>query len=235
MAGFKSRTGGARARMGFDSRGQVTFGPDYFGSGGFQLYIDSREIKRLGEKLSVIGRSKGRAAIRMAVNKGARNIKTRISPMIQHWMGHRKISRIRKDVHIRYASDQTLIGGVWVAGRHSRISKGNYGAAWRRSWAGGKHSAWNKPQIADGSFLVKKVGGGTLFKRTSAKRFPIKPLWGPHPAKEVIRHPEQINTLLVEVKSRVILPEVRRLLGVELARLDGKYGMSAKTILKPMR
>jgi hypothetical protein len=69
-----------------------------------------------------------------------------------------------------------------------------------------------------GAFILSKLGGN-VYARTSAKRFPIKKLYGPNPANHINTHPERFRKILEDEADRRLLPEVDRLLGLLLDRL----------------
>lgn len=202
-----------------------------FGRTGVSFTIDTHEIEKLQKALREAGATikKGDAILAQSLNRAGDRIRTDLKRAIQQWIGAKRQTEITKRMQPVRASPGNMRAGVVVSGRHMRITRADFGASWKRSWPGGRHSAWNRPQTAKGSFMIFKgrgsaYGGGILFTRTSKKRLPIKPLWGPHPVREIQRH-EAYARAIVTKQARWFMGEVNRRTEAEFRRVKGKYGL----------
>lgn len=202
-----------------------------FATAGVSYVLDAREIRKLGQALVEAGSSvrKGDAILVQSLNRAGDRIRTQLKRSIQQWTGIRRQGEITKRMTPVRASAGKMQAGVIVSGRHFRITKADFGASWRKSWAGGRHSAWNRAQTAKGSFMIFRgrgnaYGGGILFTRTSRKRLPIKPLWGPHAVREIQRH-EAYSRAIVTTQGRWFMREVDRRIEDEFRRVKAKYGL----------
>jgi len=202
-----------------------------YASTGFSFHIDTREIDKLRRALveAGVGYKRSETILAQSLNRAGDRIRTQLKRSIQQWTGIRRQGEITKRMFPVRASAGNMKAGVTVTGRHFRVTTADFGAAWRRSWPGGRHSAWNRPQTADGSFMAMKgrgsaYGGGLLFKRTSKKRLPIKPLWGPHPVREMQRH-EGLSRAIVVKEAQWFIGESTRRAEVELKKAKAKYGL----------
>lgn len=202
-----------------------------FARTGVSYVIDTREIQKLQQALLEAGASikKGDAILAQSLNRAGDRIRTDLKRAIQRWTGIRRQGEITKRMQPVRASAGNMRAGVIVSGRHLRITKADFGASWRKSSPGGRHSAWNRSQTAKGSFMIFKgrgsaYGGGILFTRTSRKRLPIKPLWGPHPVREIQRH-EAYSRAIVTKNAKWFMGEVNRRTEAEFRRVKSKYGL----------
>lgn len=195
------------------------------------VHIDMREIRKLQLALrdAGAGYKRSQAIIAQSMNRGARRLKTKLKRSLKRWTGINRIGKIADRMTVIHATPGKMIAGVTVQGRHFRITSADFNARWRRSWAGGRHKAWNRSQTAKGSFMAfsgrgKRYGGGLLFTRTTSKRLPIVPLWGPNPVREIERR-ERLVRIMVKVEARWIVGECRRRASIELMKAKTKYGL----------
>lgn len=203
-----------------------------YAAASIAVHIDLRKINDLQRAMrdAGMGFRKRDQVMVQTLNRAGKRIETRLAQALQRWMGTKTQKRIREDFHPLIATRGKWRAGVRVAGRHHRITKDEYGASWRRAWAGGRHKAWNRAQTARGSFMIfgkrkdKKYKGGLLFFRPTRSRHPIYPLWGPNSAREVQRH-EAFSRAIVRQQARWVLTEGTRRVDVELRRVKAKYGL----------
>lgn len=200
-------------------------------SGGLTVHVDTRQLKQLQMALreAGIGYRRSRSILRQSLNRSGQRLGTELKRSIKQWTGIRRVTEIKKRMTRIYATTDNMSAGVSVGGRHFRITKVDFGASWRRFWPGGRHRAWDRKQTAKGSFMAFRgrgnaYGGGLLFKRTSRKRFPIEPLWGPNPVREMERH-NAFCRALVKREARWFLNECTRRANVELLKAKSKYGL----------
>ena len=174
------------------------------GGGSVQNYARRAEISKFGGATSIgivvdmtdmwnlakgmlgvaVAIQRGHAIISMAINDGARAMKTGIRRKLQAWTGIRSYAETERGMRMTWSTPATMTAALNITDRHRRIGK-NFGASWSRDNPGGTHSAWNRRQMAAGSFMGPS---GILYKRLGRARLPIAPLWGPNMAREVERH-----------------------------------------------
>lgn len=76
----------------------------------------------------------------------------------------------------------TMVAGVETKDKALNIAQ--FGkATWSRSMPGAEVSGWNVRKIYPGAFVAK----GKVLKRKTDKRFPLKAIWGPVLANELLR------------------------------------------------
>lgn len=208
---FAPLKAGSRAPFGGYGRA-----PGVIGGGGFTVWID---LPRLGRALGDVNLRK-QPAVSMAINKGVDRLHTVFKRAITQWTGI-PVGIVAGGMRKRKASPGHLVGAVIVQGRHYKIN-GMFNAAWGGpSTPGGTHDAWNNPQTAKHSFMV----GGTLKTRTTDARFPIKSLWGPNPAREMIRHQGYVQGQMQTVMATLVVPEIVRGVDREFKRVKAKFGL----------
>lgn len=197
---------------------------------GVSVQIDTREIEKLRAALIEAGAGYKRAetVLAQSLNRAGQRAGTKLKRAIQQWTGIKRQGEITKRIRPVLASPGNMRAGVSVGGRHFRVTAADFGARWKRSWSGGRHAAWNRAQTAKGSFMIfgggSAYGGGILFHRTSKARLPIKPLWGPHPVKEMKRHAGECEAILAG-EARWFIGEAARRAEVELQKAKAKYGL----------
>lgn len=204
---------------------------DYM-SQGVSVHIDTRDIERLRRALIDAGTGYKRADVILAqsLNRAGQRVSTQLKRFIKLWTGIRRFQAVTKRMFPIVASAGNMRAGVRVTGRHFRVTKADFGASWRPGSAGGTHKAWNRAQTAKGSFMPRRFtggeayGGGLLFARTSKARLPIKPLWGPHPVREIQRHAPMCRAIVTK-EARWFLGESARRAEVELRKAKAKYGL----------
>lgn len=197
---------------------------------GISVQIDTRELEKLRAALidAGMGYKRAETVLAQSLNRAGQRAGTKLKRAIQQWTGIKRQAEITKRIHPVIASAGNMRAGVTVAGRHFRVTAADFGARWKRSWPGGRHAAWNRSQTAKGTFMIfgggSAYGGGILFHRTSKARLPIKPLWGPHPVKEMKRHAGECEAILAG-EARWFIGEAARRAEAELKRAKAKYGL----------
>ncbi len=189
------------------------------------IEIDLSDLLRLSHRFNAIARgyTGQHAAIAMALNDGGRKLQTDLKRKLRQWTGIKRDDAIKKRMKLVAATAHKLEAKVIVRGRHLRITREDFGAAWSRANPGGTHHAWSRAQMAKGSFMAfagrgGKYGGGLLMKREGKARKPIAPLWGPSAAREVERHRAEVERDLVGVARAKVLATAARLLEREIAK-----------------
>lgn len=193
--------------------------------------IDTRELAKLRLALRDAGAGYKRAdaILAQSMNRAGQRIRTKLVADLRVWTGILRRKEIADRVRPVIASPGKMSAGARVQGRHLRITKADFAAAWRKSWPGGRHKAWSRGQTANRSFMFAggrgaSHGGGILFTRTTTRRYPIKPLWGPNVAREVHRHREEVMAM-VRLEAAWFNREAIRRAGVELRTVKARYGL----------
>lgn len=201
-------------------------------SGGVSIHIDAHKIEHLRRALIDAGTGYKRSEVILAqsLNRAGQRVGTQLKRFIKLWTGIRRFQEVTKRIKPVIASAGNMRAGVTVSGRHFRVTKADFGASWRPGSAGGTHKAWNRGQVAKGSFMPRRFtggsayGGGLLFTRTSKARLPIKPLWGPNPVREMQRHAPMCRAIVRKEANWFLRESVRRA-EVELKKAKAKYGL----------
>lgn len=208
---------------------------------GLVYRIDLREIEALQKAFHAAGVGYERSApiLAQSLNRAGARIRTQLKRSIKAWTGIRRFEAVEKRMKSVIATPGNMAAGVRVHGRHFRITKADFGASWRgHGSAGVTHSAWNRSQTATGAFMPARFkggsdyGGGLAFKRVGGVRggaphygeYPIKPLWGPHPVREMQRR-EAFCRSIVTKEARWFLKESLRRAEIELGKAKARYGV----------
>lgn len=205
---------------------------DRLSAGTGVVSIDMHEIDKLRRALvdAGAGYKRSETILAQSLNRAGQRVGTQLKRFIKLWTGIRRFQAVTKRMFPVVATPGKMSAGVRISGRHFRITKADFGASWKRGSAGGTHKAWNRAQTAKGSFMPRRFtggeayGGGLLFTRTTKARLPIKPLWGPNPAREVHRHAPMVRAIVTK-EARWFLRESARRAEVELRKAKAKYGL----------
>ncbi len=175
------------------------------GSASVGIVVDLTDMWRLAKGLNgvAVAIGQGHGIISQAVNDGARTLKTGLRRKLKAWTGIRSYAETEKGMRMTWSTPATMTAVLSITDRHRRITTANFGAKWSKSDPGGTHAAWNRPQMAVGTFMIRggkrSIRGDLLFKRVGRGRFPIAPLWGPNMAREIKRHEAEVQRDVVRV------------------------------------
>ena len=189
-------------------------------AGPLSVVIDTRDMRRIADAMTASGRSisSGFGRLAMAVNRGMMRFQTGTKRKLQGWTGMRTSGKIGGQFKVKPATAGSPTAVLSIRDKHHAID-GQFGAAWSRGNPGATHKAWNRPQIAVGSFMAP--GKAPIFRRTTSARLPIAPIWGPNMAREVERHRAEVQADLTMVVRTFVIPEAVRLMGVSLGKGRG--------------
>lgn len=181
--------------------------------GGLFIQVDLTDMARLAKELN--GRAeliaKGHIMISRAINYSMRGFQTALTRDLKQWTGIKQQQRLKRGFRTMWSTPALLHARLSIEDRHIRITREYFDARWSRQDPGATHKAWNRPQLAVGSFMVpdKKP----VFKRVGASKYPIAPLWGPNVVREIERHRSEVNAKLATA-SAAVSREATRLLRV---------------------
>lgn len=178
--------------------------------------VDLTDMWRLGKSFEAMAITirQGHSVIAAAINDGLRGLKTGVRRKLQAWTGIRTYAETARGMTTKPATPGLLVGSLTITDRHRRIGP-NFGARWSRANPGGTHAAWNRAQMAPGTFMRPN---GVLFKREGRGRLPIAPLWGPNMAREVERHEAEVERDVIAVARARVLATAVRLMSSAIAK-----------------
>lgn len=208
-------------KLGLLVSGDNAFGGDKHPRQSRHLYaaphitIDLRDMDRLakGYHGMALRIQKGGEIISRAINHGLRKLRTDMRRDLSRWTGLKNQKAVHDSISLAWSTPTFLTGVLKVKGKHTTITKAYYGASWNRNNPGATHKAWNRGQLAKGSFMAK----GLVFKRTTGQRLPIAPVWGPNLAREAERHQPEIQAKVTAI-GIVVSREAARLLSVAISK-----------------
>lgn len=186
-------------------------------AGPVVLTIDLTDMRQLAKGYTGIATEieRGKVIISQSINHGLRKLKTRMTADLRTWTGLRVRSKSQEAIKLHYAHPGNLTGILRVRSGHTAVTKEYYGASWNRANPGATHAAWNRRQIAVGTFMAP--GMKPVMRRTGSARLPIAPLWGPNMAREVDRHRDQVQAQVTAV-GVIVSREAARLMSVAIAK-----------------
>lgn len=184
--------------------------------------IDAREIDRLGNALLSIGVKARQEVFSRALNDVGSTFKTRTKRALQHWTGIKKQKTIAGRMKGIRAGGGRLSYILNVRAPWMAITVDDFGARQTRKMAGATHSAWGNANLERGAFIIHKYGG-KVYHRTSSARFPIKTVWGPNIAKEMLRHSEDMLIIQNGVMREKFHPRLYHHLGRAVDKAKAVY------------
>lgn len=147
-----------------------------------QLIITAQDqvLARYGNALAALGEGQARTALSRALNHEGDKGRTKIKRALVKQTGI-KYGAVNKAVATIRAKPATLTYTLKARGDETNIAW--FGGVQRRK--GVSAAPWRKRRIFRHSFIVPRFG--RAFIRTSKKRLPIRPLYGPNLARELVK------------------------------------------------
>lgn len=145
-----------------------------------KLTINTRDIEKIVALLHRAARAAPGATAR-ALNRAGTQSRTAIIDALVGQTGLKK-GEIRKAFSFVPASSGRLAVRIVARGPHTSLAR--FGA--RRTARGVSAAPWGKRRVFPSTFIVAKLGGH-VFVRTTAKRFPVKKLYGPAIPVEMVK------------------------------------------------
>jgi hypothetical protein len=147
-----------------------------------QLMISAREqvLARYGNALASLGEGQARTALSRALNHEGNKGRTQVKRALAKQTGIRYGAVDKATATIR-ATPATLTYTLKAHGDETNIAW--FGGVQRRK--GVSAAPWHKRRIFRHSFIVPRFG--RAFIRTSKSRLPIRPLYGPNLARELLK------------------------------------------------
>ena len=147
-----------------------------------QLIISTRDqvLTRYGNQLAALGEGQARAALSRALNHEGDKGRTQVKRVLVKQTGI-KYSAVNKAMATVRSTPATLTYTLKARGDETNI-------AWFNGvqrCKGVSAAPWNKRRIFARSFIVPRFGHA--FIRTSKKRLPMRQLYGPNLARELVK------------------------------------------------
>ena len=147
-----------------------------------QLIISAQDqvLARYGNQLAALGEAQARKALSRALNHEGDKGRTQVKRVLVRQTGV-KYGAVEKAMATIRATPATLTYTLKARGDETNIAW--FGGLQRRK--GVSAAPWNKRRIFVRSFIVPRFE--RAFIRTSKKRLPIRPLYGPNLARELVK------------------------------------------------
>lgn len=148
-----------------------------------QIKISQRDdvLKRFGNRLASLGEEGARTVMSRGLNHEGDKGRTQVKKALVRQTGI-KYGLINQAVNTKYSTPATLTYTIEARGSETNISL--FGARQRKK--GVSAAPWGKRRIFKHSFVVPRYSG-RVFVRRGADRFPLKPLFGPNIARELVK------------------------------------------------
>lgn len=138
-------------------------------------------LKRFGNQLAALGQDQARVVMSRALNHEGDKGRTQVKRVLVKQTGI-KYGEINKAIRTIGSTPATLTYRIVARGDETNISL--FGAS--QGKRGVSAAPWGKRHVFKSTFIVARFSG-KVFKRTSSKRFPIKQVYGPNIARELVK------------------------------------------------
>ena len=147
-----------------------------------QLIISARDqvLARYGNQLGALSEGQVRTALSRSLNHEGDKGRTQVKRALVKQTGI-KYGAVDKAIVTVRSTPATLTYTLKAGGDETNIA--SFGGVQRRK--GVSAAPWNKRRIFARSFIVPRFG--RAFIRTSKNRLPIRPLYGPNLARELVK------------------------------------------------
>jgi hypothetical protein len=189
-----------------------------------QVVISARDdvMSRFGKQLAKLSEGRAKSLMSKALNTEGNKGRTQVrrALMAQTGIKSHQISKAIRTIkagpgHLQYkiegTGNETNISMFGLKVRWKKVAsiKGRKGMRVQEVTA----SPWNRTRTFPGAFSIGKFGG-KVYKRTTGDRGPLKPLFGPDVARELVK--EKTRAAFEDIAPKVAT-EVGRLIGLELS------------------
>lgn len=151
------------------------------------VIVGDKIHERFGRTLQFVADKDAKRIFMRALNRGGDQGRTAVRRSLVAQTGI-KYGLINKAVMNTRATPADLSYSLIAKGSETNIGLFNA----RQAKKGVSAAPWRKRRIFKGTFIVPAYGG-KVFKRTTAERGPLEPLWGPNIAREIVREPTIIE------------------------------------------
>ena len=144
------------------------------------ISASNQVLARYGNALAALGEGQARTALSRALNHEGDKGRTKVKRALVKQTGI-KYGAVDKGMATVRATPATLTYTLKARGDETNIAW--FGGVQRRK--GVSAAPWNKRRIFRHSFIVPRFGRALV--RTSKSRLPIRPLYGPNLARELVK------------------------------------------------
>lgn len=138
-------------------------------------------VARFGNQLSALGNGLARTVMARALNHEGDKGRTQVKRALVKQTGI-KYGKVNQAVKTIHANAGSLLYTLEARGDETNL--GLFGA--RQGKRGVSAAPWAKRRVFKKSFAIGAYSG-KVYTRTSKKRFPLRPLWGPNIARELVK------------------------------------------------
>jgi len=191
-------------------------------------------MARFGNQLGALGAGEAPRLMSMALNTEGNKGRTRVRRALMDQTGIRS-HQIGKAMRTVRAGPGRLQYMLEAKAGETNVSMFGLKVRWRKVVAISTRqrikvqevsaSPWNTARMFHGAFSIPKFGG-RVFKRTSDERFPLKPVFGPNLAREIVKAESRTEFEGIAPK---VSTEVGRLLGLVLS---GQMKLGRRGLIK---
>lgn len=146
-----------------------------------RVSLQDEILTRFGNQLGALGEGEARAVMARSLNHEGDKGRTQVKRVLVKQTGI-KYGQINKAIRTIPATAATLTYRIVASGDETNISL--FGAS--QGKRGVSAAPWGQRRVFKSTFIVGKFSG-KVFKRTGKKRFPIKQVYGPNIARELVK------------------------------------------------
>lgn len=177
-------------------------------------------LAQYGNQLGALGGGQAARLMAMALNREGDKGRTRVRRAVMEQTGIRS-HQLTKAIRTKRAGPGRLAYEIEAKGAETNISMFGLKVTWRQGSAMGQirmlqtvsAAPWNTRRVFPGVFSIKRFDY-KVFKREGKGRFPLKPVFGPNLAREIVKAQSKAEFETIAPKVGV---EVGRLLGLQLS------------------
>jgi hypothetical protein len=156
------------------------------------IVIGDKVAEQYGDRLMQLSQRKARAVLSNALNRGGNMARTQIKRSLVAQTGIRA-GLVEQAVKTIPSFPSTLAYTLAASGNETNLNL--FGA--HQGKKGVSAAPWKKRRVFKSTFIVGKFGG-RVFKRLQHGHGPIKPLYGPNIARELMKSPTVEKWALAE-------------------------------------
>ena len=147
-----------------------------------RISLADQVLSRFGNQLGALGGGLARTVMARALNHEGDKGRTQVKRALVRQTGI-KFGMVNKAMKTVRASANMLTYVLEAKGDETNVSF--FGA--RQGKRGVSAAPWGRRQVFKSTFMIAGYGGRT-YKRTSGNRFPIKAVYGPNIARELVKN-----------------------------------------------
>ena len=147
-----------------------------------KLTVDAKRLDTLTALMSGIGDGRIQHAAALGLNEHAGEQRRQSVVRVSSFTGI-PVGYVGGKTRVRPAAPAPVMDARVVT-RDAAFNIAKFGgASWNRSMSGAQATGWNVRRIYPGSFMAK----GKVLRRKGEARYPLKAIWGPVLANELVR------------------------------------------------